>query len=834
MRNNTYNHEFYRKILISKIEQKFGKQVKYSKDCKNLSSQIYSSVSRQLSISTIKRFFQLIPSPFNPSKYTLDTFSIFAGYANFESFNESVRKDEKEVNDINILNQLKINVLQISEASKYSLTQKSHYNPVTFVHRAFAEKYLERFINSRKTATILIAPTGFGKSALLLQWYNTHFSGNDARYKDDIVCLIDGGLFFTFYHQAQENEILNQLLDFDFKISQKLFQHKEKDNQDVRFFLIIDDVDKVFSVREKFHLIAENIMRLLMINKNNSWFKVILTCRPENLEVFTSLVIPNPMLAEGFFNVNFRHRNYLEATNIPLFSLKELQKALAYSNSMVNYNYLSLYYSDIFNVINTPLFFSLLISDKYYTETEFTEIGFLNQLLQQFYFSPPFAEEKQFLINKFIHLYNVEEEYSSVGKDTLLAGSDSRLIYQELVKAGLIFEYIDPSDTPGVNLKVRFANKNIFEYLLIRTLLNENSDSTALLHDVFENYKHNIPTQNALLKWVVKIAFFDDNVEFIKQIHKLLELQVNVSNELVNETMPGSLRSIQNAFIECLRSKKQLCHMLLPWLAKSRLGQKLYFEEYFDMDNLMNVPEKSIEVYAQSNGTYDGQMVARFIVFIKAYYSLDYETCASEFEKIGKINYTDLQTPLGLGYYFSSWFLYASLIGYENKNEMLKRFLSYSDKTRLKRLHTFRFIPPFEFFVVYNLNGCGFFDEVRLVVESLNDTYSLSTNNVSCFTQYYKLCYARSLLHTGDPELALEYYNEVKMSDFPRHIEHFMKLNSSLILIEFLEYQKNILEALNMLYETKALAREMGYNYFIKKADELELNLLKAKKDITK
>ncbi len=823
---------YYLENLKEAVEQEFGKKLKYSKDCRLLSRQIFEVTGRQLSVSTIKRFFGIIPSPFNPSKYTLETFSVFLGFETWNSYINSNNTEELESKVKDGWDLLRENVQLITETSLHSLSQKTRYNVRQFIKRECAEDYFEEFFLSEKTAAILIAPKGYGKSSMLMQWHNAHFSGNDSRFNQDVVCLIDGGMFFTFFNQSQNNKILDQLIDFDVKLNQEIFSGIADTDQKRRYLLIIDDVDKIFSVREKNYLLVGNIMQLILINKNHSWFKVILTCKPENLDMFTSLVLQNPQFAKSFYKVSFFFTNHLEAINVPLFSRKEIQLVLDNFESILSFHFLSLYYPEIFKVLNMPLFLSFFIRDGDFPAPDFSEIGFYNQLIHHHFYSHPFIEEKQILIKKFLQLCNMEEDITSVGKELLLEETDCQLAYRELIKSGIIYEYLDSSDLPHIHMKVRFSNKEVFGYLLVRTLMKNRNMEISLLNSLFTKLRNNISIQYGLLKWLIKIAFYDRNEGLLKQVHLFLERKVNISSEITGEVMPGSLRSVQNAFAECLRSNSSLCEVLMPWFAKSRLGRKLYFEEYFDMDNLMFFPEKSLEVYARNNQSAESEMVIRFIRFIKGYYSLDFETCSAEYEQIKKINYSELASAYSLGYYFSTYFLYASFKNSHNNKEMLKDVILTSEKLRLKNPQPFRFIPSFDFFLVYNLNTCDSFEEIKAIAEHVDHLYEFSQMKASPFYHFYKLCLARSFLNTGKENRAMELFQQIKTGDFPYHMRHFMQMNVNLALVDFMEYQKKTAEAMELLSEAKSLARHMGYNLFVQKTAALESKLHKKGKDI--
>ena len=743
---NKKHHE----ILKEEVEQSFGRIIKYSKDCKLLSSKVFDVTNRQLSISTVKRFFAVVQSPFNPSKYTLDTFSKYLGFDNWSMYINTKKLDVPMTSVNDDWEDFNKNAHAITESSIISLSARVRYNKHKFVTRRFAEEQFEGFIHSGKTVTMLVAPKGYGKSAVLLQWYNIHYSGNDKRFINDIIFLIDGGIFLALLVEKPNNEVLNQLLMFEINKARKFFISKERGHHSGRFFLIIDDVDKVFNAREKYYQLVDNLMQLIVINKDNNWFKIILTCRPENLDPFTSFVLQNPLLTESFYNTSFKYKNTFEAINVPLLTRMELQKAFSNYGIIDTYYHLSLFYPDTFNIISIPSFLSFFFQENYSSTANFSEIGFLNHLIQHFIYSHPFAEGKQLLIKKFLQLCDADAGITSVRKEELLESDECRFACQELIKAGIIYEYIDTSESPDIFFKVRFANSVIFDYLLARTLMSNRSNGIAIINRVFTKYKNFISIQYNLLKWFVKIIFYEKNIDLLKLVHQYLEGKVNVSGEMAGESMPGSLRTIHDAFVECFRIHKDIRELLMPFFAKDRLGQKLYFEEYFDMDNLMYFPESSLEVYIRNYHPVDGEMNVHYIRFIKGFYSLDYLACSREFEKIKNINVSELGNSWYAGYYFSSYFLYASLFENDRNEEMLKKVISYSDKLKLKSLSTFRFVPPFEFFIVYNLNTCNFFNEIIILAKYLETTRSFVQIKNSWFYQFFNLCHARALLHTGD------------------------------------------------------------------------------------
>lgn len=72
------------KIIRERIQQKFGQEIRYSKDCEVLAIDISNNTSRKISVSTIKRLFGLAKGIEEPRLYTLDVLAIYIGYKNYD------------------------------------------------------------------------------------------------------------------------------------------------------------------------------------------------------------------------------------------------------------------------------------------------------------------------------------------------------------------------------------------------------------------------------------------------------------------------------------------------------------------------------------------------------------------------------------------------------------------------------------------------------------------------------------------------------------------------------------------------------------------------------
>src|SRR5690554_2180284 len=237
--------ESFYKTLKDELELRFGRAIKYSKDCRQLSDQIFEITSRRLSESTIKRFFGIISTVFKPSQYTLDTFSIFLGYEGWEWFLQSRIHGGAEIPGKVDNNKLKECFDLVTRISIAAMEEKTGYSQKGFIHRPVAEHWLMNFIRSDKKATIIVGPKGYGKSSLLVQFHHDHFTGNDRRFNNANICILDGSIFFSLYNQSDCNLVLKPLIEFDVKAVQDFFFNSDNTYREECYVVIIDDFDKI-------------------------------------------------------------------------------------------------------------------------------------------------------------------------------------------------------------------------------------------------------------------------------------------------------------------------------------------------------------------------------------------------------------------------------------------------------------------------------------------------------------------------------------------------------------------------------------------------------------
>lgn len=69
--------------IRSLLEKKYGRAIRYPKDCEALSAMIRTETGGQVSASTLKRLLGFYKEIESPRLYTLDTIAMFLGYADW-------------------------------------------------------------------------------------------------------------------------------------------------------------------------------------------------------------------------------------------------------------------------------------------------------------------------------------------------------------------------------------------------------------------------------------------------------------------------------------------------------------------------------------------------------------------------------------------------------------------------------------------------------------------------------------------------------------------------------------------------------------------------------
>lgn len=553
--------------LREDIRHKAGRNILHQKDCNWLIDKISAKTHRRISISTIKRFFGLIKSPFTPSKFTQETLIMYLGFKNEKEYLANYNKFIPKNTTKDIWEETRNRIMQITEHSLNSLKQKTGYNSTQQVFRRFAHEHLNNFLESGKTATFFVAPDGSGKSTIIIQLVEFFFLQKNAILKNDIVTLIDGGIFFNLYAKNQNSEVLNQLLDFKLSNNTQSYFRNHPEKQNGRIWLIIDDVDDIFFDKKRYHELAENLIRMIMgIDNGNN--KVIFTCRPENMDIFSYLAHKTPYLKECLFGVSFSESDSNVKINVPPLEKGEIETLLEKLELPYDYTYLFKYHKDILHIIKNPYFLTLFI-ESFKKEESISEIILLKKFLQKRLFSPPYIKDKQILVDHFIELCGKGKETNSVLKDKLQEARFNDFALRELISNGVLYEYNVINQKIESKTYIKFNQNTVFNFLLLLNWKGKNPLTKLLFDSMLKFYSNNTKIQCSLIKLFVHLAIHENNYSLLKQM--LSDLDKNIID---SDSKPSScvLTLVQTLNTELI-ANKYCKENLIPWIFKTKIGK---------------------------------------------------------------------------------------------------------------------------------------------------------------------------------------------------------------------------------------------------------------------
>ncbi len=428
-----------RSIVKEELLKTFGQEILYAKDCQILSVSILQKTNRQISSSTLKRLFGIIHSPYNLSKYTLDTLAIYLNYTNWDALKNSFADSKPSFSEQDYWTLLKKRIQIVSSHSLTSMKAKLGNQFSDFQGREFAINKFETFLNSPYLATAFIAPGGYGKTTIVAQLVELFFTGPHARYPKDIVCLVDGSILTNLVNLNLEVVRLKNIIEFEQRNSFSIYFRKHPEQVKGRFVLIIESLYQIYHQEEKLNNFIENLMDLVSAYEDVSWFKLLITCRPDNWKNFSNLILKNPHLESKWFDVHFGG-SATDSINVPLLSKSEIMYFLNKRHSAKRVEQFKFHYPDVTETFNNPYLLQLF-STIQNPKGIHTDLELLDYFVSEKILTEPYLEEKSTIISAFFKFSNYLKKSSSVNKADLPTSAEYSCAYRELIFNNLLYEF---------------------------------------------------------------------------------------------------------------------------------------------------------------------------------------------------------------------------------------------------------------------------------------------------------------------------------------------------------------------------------------------------------
>ncbi len=811
--------DIYIRQLKDDVEAKFGRKIAYASDCESLSEQIQISTNRQLSSSTLKRIFGIIKSTFELSKFTLDTLSMYIQYPDWQAYTRSFEMEDDNVVKIDSWYQAKEKILNLTNASLESLKNKVGDRLNIFPVNKVAQRRLKKFLSSSKIATALISIDSYNRSTIIAQLTVKFFTGGQAKFPDDIVFLIDGGIFFNLVSRYSKDTRINNLIEYN---AQKGFAADFREFPESvrgRMVVIIDCLDDIYSSEKKTNYFIENLLNIISTYENIDWFKLVITCSPRLWRKITNRVENNEILKSLWFDVNFEGTDD-EFINIPLFKPVEIESILRLNNFPYKLDNLCFNHPDILEIIRYPSFLYMFLT-LCQSKGEISDIDLLNNYIRQNILNAPFSHEKYSIIVLFFTLCDYGLKGDEVLKNELNLLPVMIPAYIDLLKNGVLSEYLVSDKYLSVKTYVKFSNHILFSYYLANILIKMHELDMDFLKKIITDYQKVPRLQHNILGYVVKILFVNNQFSLLKNIHSFLEPEGMPENIQI-PAIPSDV--LMNVIVIEMRRNKSMRDLLIPWYAQTELGCKLYFERHFDIDCYVHCSLNDIEHYLEHNQSNEAKQYASYVNYIVHFLCNEKDQCSAEYENSVELSRTAQNSSLETSFHLLVQIMHQSYFEKRVDLKVLELAVSISEQM----LHA---NPPinveslyFEYMLIFALAHGKNEHEIVSFADKVFKNYDLTRIESSCLTALFKFTYAKALLNAGETQKALDYYDSIKLKNviFPVNMKYFILLKIWFIKVEFLIFKGNPSRATHLIDRIKDISQMLEFTFFYNKAVEME------------
>jgi tetratricopeptide (TPR) repeat protein len=262
--------------------------------------------------------------------------------------------------------------------------------------------------------------------------------------------------------------------------------------------------------------------------------------------------------------------------------------------------------------------------------------------------------------------------------------------------------------------------------------------------------------------------------------------------------------------------------ILIPYYAKSKLGQHFYFESFFDMDSLVLHSGDNIDFYLANKKTVNAFIYGHFLKFMQYFLAEDNVNCLNEYQQMRSTEIDDNTSPVIAGYYFGAQVIYQSVFYDKVDPDLIHRIYKMSEMYYETGVQHKTVNPIFEHIIIYSLNYGNKFKEICKLMDLMLQRFEVVETALTWHNQLSKIIYARALLNTGNVEKAISTYREAELKIVPVNYKNYVKIRFNLAKAEFLIFEKKYIEAKILLEEIKTVGQMIRHKYLYNKALILE------------
>jgi hypothetical protein len=471
-----------------------------SKDCKMLSLIIQQQTKKRISETTLKRIFGFAAAHFEPSKYTKNLLSQYCGYRDWEGYVKSVASEETYPKQIKIeWQKLKEEINKVNSFMLRAVKNKAVIPFEQMITRDFIEVHFDHFINSGAMATVLTAPTGYGKTIAICKWLDQKMKLKGS--KDLILYFNSSFLLSSLKTELNLNYWMMKMMGLE---PSGDFQRLVVDESSVKgqFYFVLDGFDEYSFSKIQFENLMQLLLDVLSIYKQTNWFKVVIVMRNSSWLNWRMKLMSEPDL---WFVDGMNDRGQ----NVNSFTLKELETLIHFTQTPVNTHC----EEESFEILSYPLFHQIYYKRyrrmlRHADYDEIVEFEIVNDYMTQNIIHGNETINKMDFIFYFLELMKYNSDNYQVDKSKIQFKQLGYLkAYSMLLQIGFL------SETEFVSalhkkVYVRFSHLHFLGCCIAAYVLHNDPDFKQMkLEYIVQNWNKKERLKNNILKWCVFLSY---------------------------------------------------------------------------------------------------------------------------------------------------------------------------------------------------------------------------------------------------------------------------------------------------------------------------------------
>jgi hypothetical protein len=513
-------------VILEKLKclilAKIGVKTISPSDCKSISFSIQKEIQKTISETTLKRLFGFAEIKNEFSKYTINTLFEYV-----EKVEDDVLEDELlvTIQPQGELLQVRSNAFETTLNTLKYIRNRSSVPYELTTERKFARFDFEYFYANKCSFTSFISQAGYGKSILLSHLVEALFLNEGAKYKNDIILLLNAtDVFGEQYHLFSIEDRIKAKLGLSTKTDLITYFKEKHEKFNIKLIVIIDGFQELVTDKVTKPIIFDKLINLISNIEDNESIKIICSMRSTMWSRFYERIktipyIRNKWCSGSYFNIK-------DHSNIPPLTADEVddifRKMYPFDHQQINPR------------LKSQLKFPFHIQWYYQLKEEFpafnsfTNIIFfeiIDRFIQEKIYRANYATEKILYCKKIVQLTSFGKGNAFVLKSDLIKElAVFKNAYMELLAEGILMEEKQYQD--GFILDcVRFIQPHVFEYFLFIELLDhfQNDMNEDFFNEINKAYYGN-QMRFQLFQWSVRLIIRRDKLH---QLSYLLKLNLN-------------------------------------------------------------------------------------------------------------------------------------------------------------------------------------------------------------------------------------------------------------------------------------------------------------------